>query len=276
MLDRAYSLLHVRSFDEDKRIIRGVATTPEADRVGDVVVSTGVTFKNPMPLLWQHEHAKPVGRVTFDPPTDKGITFEAWLPTIAEPGVLKDRVDEAWHSVRAGLVTAVSIGFRALDGAVESLKDGGLRFLRTEVLELSLVTVPANASATITEVKAIDARLRAKRTQQPRGDTKVPTPFGPIAAVRLTRGLELHLHSLDARAQVTVKLTRIAAQELADALLEYAGAPTKGYVLGNSICFPAQDQTPVPAEFRKSKGAVRFGGAAAKSAGGAVRLTRAR
>lgn len=155
-MDRAYSILNVKSFDDEQRIIRGIATTPETDRVGDIVVSEGVQFKNPSPLLWQHQHDKPVGTVKFSKPTAKGVEFEAQMPKIDEPGALKDRVDEAWQSVKAGLVTAVSIGFRSVDGAVERMKDGGLKFLKTEVMELSLVTIPANASAVITAIKSID------------------------------------------------------------------------------------------------------------------------
>lgn len=157
-MDRAYSILNVKGYDDEQRIIRGIATTPEPDRVGDIVVSEGVQFKNPMPLLWQHQHDKPVGTVRFSKPTAKGVEFEAQLPKIDEPGALRDRVDEAWQSVKAGLVTAVSIGFRSLDGAVERLKEGGVKFLKTEVIELSLVTIPANASAVITAIKSVDSK----------------------------------------------------------------------------------------------------------------------
>jgi len=176
MTNRAYSILHVKSYDDEQRVIRGVATTPETDRMGDVVVSTGVRFKNPMPLLWQHQADKPVGTVAFSKPTDDGIEFEAKLPKIAEPGALKDRVDEAWQSVKAGLVSAVSIGFRAVDDAYEVMKTGGIKFLKTEVLELSLVTIPANASATITAIRSIDIEQRA--ALGPPGDDKPPGVTG--------------------------------------------------------------------------------------------------
>jgi HK97 family phage prohead protease len=154
MTNRAYAVLEIKNVAEDKRIIRGVATTPSTDRVGDIVEPMGVSFKNPMPLLWQHQHDKPVGFVKFDKPTKEGITFEAELPQIAEAGTLRDRIEEAWQSVKAGLVSAVSIGFRAVEYAF--LDDGGIRFMKTEVYELSLVTIPANADAVIT-AKNFDA-----------------------------------------------------------------------------------------------------------------------
>jgi HK97 family phage major capsid protein len=72
---------------------------------------------------------------------------------------LKDRVDTAWGEIKAGLVRAVSIGFRTLE--YSRIEGGGLRFLETEVLELSLVTVPANQSATIQSIKHFDTQQRA-------------------------------------------------------------------------------------------------------------------
>lgn len=168
-MNRAYSVLQVRSVDDDARVIRGIATTPSPDRMGDVVEPLGVSFKNPMPLLWQHNHSQPVGTVKFDKPTKDGITFEASVAIIDEPGVLKYRVDEAWQSVKAGLVRAVSIGFRSLEHTV--MKDGGWRFIKSEVLELSLVTIPANADATITAIKSIDTELRAASGRTSASDT---------------------------------------------------------------------------------------------------------
>jgi HK97 family phage prohead protease len=98
-----------------------------------------------MPLLWQHKTDKPVGMAKFDKPTAKGIDFEASLAKVDEPGTLKDRVDEAWQSVKLGLVRAVSIGFRPIEYSF--IDNGGVRFVETEVMELSLVTIPANQDA---------------------------------------------------------------------------------------------------------------------------------
>lgn len=159
MQNRAYSILEIKSVDEEKRIIRGTATTPTPDRVGDIVEPLGVKFKNPMPLLWQHKSALPVGQVRFDKATEDGIEFEAVLARPKTSQVLVDRVEEAWESVKLGLVKAVSIGFRAIEYSF--MDDGGIRFVETEVMELSLVTIPANADATINSIKSVDASLLA-------------------------------------------------------------------------------------------------------------------
>ena len=155
MTRRAYSLLEIKAVNEDRRIIRGVATTPAVDRVGDIVEPLGVKFNNPMAFLWQHDHSKPIGTVKFDKPTASGITFEAELPIIDEPGTLKDRVDEAWQSIKLGLVRAVSIGFRAIEYSF--IENGGIKFTETEVYELSAVTIPAQPDAVMTSIKNMDA-----------------------------------------------------------------------------------------------------------------------
>lgn len=152
-MERAYSLLEIRSADDDERVIEGIASTPSADRYGDVVDPMGANFVVPMPLLWQHDARQPVGEVTFAKPTKAGIPFKARLARIDEPGTLKDRLDEAWQSVKSRLVRAVSIGFRSLEHSY--IEGGGIKFAKWEWLELSLVTIPANAEATITSIKSI-------------------------------------------------------------------------------------------------------------------------
>lgn len=155
MHDRAYSTLEIKAVDDGKRVIRGIATTPTVDRVGDVIDPLGVQFKNPMPFLWQHDHQSPVGTVKFDKPTKDGITFEAEFvdPATVESASLKDRLQMAWDSVKTGLVRAVSIGFRPLEYSF--MDAGGINYLQTEVYELSGVTIPANAEALISGVKSL-------------------------------------------------------------------------------------------------------------------------
>ena len=154
-MNRAYSVLDVKAVNAETRTITGWATTPGVDRVGDVVEPLGVQYKNPLPLLWQHDHQQPVGLVEFGKPTAKGVPFTATFAEVTEPVGLFNRIEEAWQSVKAGLVRAVSIGFR--DMGSEPIKGSwGTRFLKTEVYELSLVTIPANAEATITSIKSFD------------------------------------------------------------------------------------------------------------------------
>src|SRR5262245_37038945 len=163
MIGHAYSLLEVKSFNDDLRVIEGIATTPITDRMDDIVESRGAQFKLPMPLLWQHHTGEPVGHVEYAEIKDNGIPFRARIAKIEEPGELKNLVDKAWQAVKSRLVRGVSIGFRSLeDEQIDSDKGywGGTCFKKWEWLELSLVTVPANADASIQTIRSIATAAR--------------------------------------------------------------------------------------------------------------------
>ena len=58
------------------------------------------------------------------------------------------RVDEIRELVEAGILRAVSVGFRPLEYAARpGSKSGGKIYLRSELMEASLVSIPANPNA---------------------------------------------------------------------------------------------------------------------------------
>jgi HK97 family phage major capsid protein len=156
MFDRAYAVLHVAAFNDDARTFTGIATTPTPDRRGNVFEPSGLTFHNPIPLLFHHDNERPIGFATLGTPTAAGVAFEGTIPRIVDPGPLHDRVNEAWQSIKAGIIRAVSIGVRPHKNGVEPIKEGGLRFTKGEIVELSLVTIPANVEATILTIQSFD------------------------------------------------------------------------------------------------------------------------
>jgi HK97 family phage prohead protease len=157
MLLQAYSVLTIKAVDKEQRTIEGWATTPTTDRVGDIVEPEGAEFKLPLPLLWQHDSGQPVGHVISAKVSKAGIWIKAKFATIDEEGLLRDRLEEAWQSVRVGLVRGLSIGFRSLEHSL--IEDTyGYRYLRWSWLELSTVTIPANADASIQTIKAAFGR----------------------------------------------------------------------------------------------------------------------
>jgi HK97 family phage major capsid protein/HK97 family phage prohead protease len=171
-MNRAYSLIDIKSVSEETRSIEGIASTPTPDRMGDVVEPKGAKFSLPLPLLWQHNASQPVGHVTVARAGKDGISIKATLAKIDEPGPLKDIVDTAWQAVKAKLVRGLSIGFSPLE--FSHLKEGGMHFTSWDWLELSLVTIPANAEATIQTVKSIDAELLAASGESNGGEIKHP------------------------------------------------------------------------------------------------------
>lgn len=158
-MDRAYSTLTIKSFDPELRVIEGIASTPQPDRAGDVLVPEGAEFSLPMPLLWQHSTDLPIGEVTAAKVTADGITITAKLATIDEPGRLKDRLDEAWQSIKARLVRGLSVGLKPIDASPlkKGNPSGGLKITRWMWAETSAVTIPMNVAATITAIKSAAA-----------------------------------------------------------------------------------------------------------------------
>ena len=164
--------LDIKSYDDEQRIITGFATTSNPDRGDDVVDPFGVKFKNPLPLLLHHEKDCPVGEVYFDPPTAKGIRFRAHIPKVIEPGIVRDRTDEAWHSVKYGLIKGTSIGYLPIEQYRRAT--GGRDLKKIETFEMSLVVVPMNEEATIHHIKSLDAAALAASGRTDRS----PSPPG--------------------------------------------------------------------------------------------------
>lgn len=155
MLEHAWALLEVKSADLETRTITGIASTPTLDRQGHVFDTTGATFAKAVPLLLHHDRERPIGTAKLSTRVN-AIHFEATLPTVTDPGPLRDRIEDAWQTVKAGLMRGASIGYRILSDGVEVLKDGNLRITKSEICELSLVTIPANAEASILTIKSLD------------------------------------------------------------------------------------------------------------------------
>ncbi|KAA5961016.1 MULTISPECIES: phage major capsid protein [Pantoea] len=159
-LKHACTLMTVKSVNEDDRIITGIASTPSPDRDGDILESEGAKFRNDTPFLWQHDSTQPIGICT-PARVKEGLQITAKLvkPTPDMPSQLASRLDEAWTSIKAGLVRGLSIGFRPIEYSF--LDEGGIRFLSWDLLEVSAVTIPANAECSIDTVKSFDRQFLA-------------------------------------------------------------------------------------------------------------------
>lgn len=157
MLKRAWSTIEFKAVDEDKRLIEGIASTPATDRYEDVVEPEGAQYKLPLPFLWQHQHSTPIGWVEDVKTSKSGIRVRVRM---AAAGVTEE-IDKAWSLIKAGLVRGMSIGFTPIESAHIN-GTYGYHYTKWDWLELSAVTVPANADCSITSIKSIDQEhLRA-------------------------------------------------------------------------------------------------------------------
>ena len=143
-MKKSFEGFEIKSFDAEKRTFKGIASTPNQDRVKDVMLPEGATFKLPMPLLLHHNHTAPVGQVTDAKLTSKGIEVEMYLPNIEQEGTLKSRIDEAYLSLEHGLIQGLSVGFIPNWDKADMIEGGGVQFNEWEWYELSLVTIPCN------------------------------------------------------------------------------------------------------------------------------------
>jgi uncharacterized protein len=134
------------------RQVRVVVSTASVDRHGDIVEITGIELenyrKNPV-VLCQHDHDEPIARCV-----QVGIVngrLEA-LVQFPDEGV-SSKSDEVYGLVKAGVLNAVSIGFIPMEWSFLDDKNPweGRRFSRCEMIEFSIVSVPANADALIIE-----------------------------------------------------------------------------------------------------------------------------
>jgi HK97 family phage prohead protease/HK97 family phage major capsid protein len=120
------------------------------DRMGEIITSTGWDLsnfkKNPI-ALFAHRSDFPIGRW-------KGLSVEdgklRGQLEIAPEGT-SARIDEVRKLVDAGILKAVSVGFRSKKKEVMDEKAdpyfGPFRYLSQELVECSLVSVPANPNA---------------------------------------------------------------------------------------------------------------------------------
>lgn len=134
----------VSSSDKSLKIA-GYANTTSKDRSGDIVLpeawAKGVeNFRRNPILLYQHDHSKPIGRVSAVTVDKKGIFVEA---TISEAA-------ERQHGVKTlisdGVLKSFSVGFRVKDANYDKVADT-FYIKDVELLEISVVSVPANQNS---------------------------------------------------------------------------------------------------------------------------------
>lgn len=132
-----------------ERQARVICSTEDADRAGDIVVQEGIDLSaykmNPI-VLWGHDTNQPIAKAS-----DIGIVDGKLMATVDFPPVgTSAKADEICALVKAGVVSAVSIGFTPIE--MEPLdpsnpKKGPQRYVKSELGEFSFVSVPANKDA---------------------------------------------------------------------------------------------------------------------------------
>ena len=120
-----------------------VMSDGSVDRMGDVIEPDGwrldAFHRNPV-ALFGHDPGFPIGKWR-----DVGVRKGQLTGRLELMDPVSERLREIHAAVAAGVLRAVSVGFHS--NSIEPLKSGGNRFTEAELVECSLVSVPANPNA---------------------------------------------------------------------------------------------------------------------------------
>jgi len=96
-------------------------------------------------MLWQHDQYSPIGVWTSAKEDQNGLMLEGEINLNVKTG------HEAYELLKQGALKGLSIGFRTVDSIYD---DANVRHLReVNLMEVSIVTFPANTEASVTSVK---------------------------------------------------------------------------------------------------------------------------
>jgi HK97 family phage prohead protease len=127
------------------RQVRVVASDATIDRTGDVLIPGGCDLTdyrgNPI-VLADHDPTQPIGTADASLRNNR---IEAVINFA--PAGISEKADTYCGLMKSNVLRTVSVGFKPLDA--EPRKGGGITYKRWQLLELSIVAVPANPAAIV-------------------------------------------------------------------------------------------------------------------------------
>jgi HK97 family phage prohead protease len=143
-------MIHKKTHADTSKGLTFVLSDESVDRMGDVIRASGWRvanfLKNPV-ALFGHDSRFIIGQ--WRDLRVEGTALKGRLQLA--PSGTSDRIDEVRRLVAADILRAVSVGFRDIESRPRRDADGkalgGFEFLKQELVEVSMVAVPANANA---------------------------------------------------------------------------------------------------------------------------------
>jgi HK97 family phage prohead protease len=261
-----------------ERQVRVIASTADVDRMGDVVVQSGVQlanfFANPI-VLYQHDPSTPIGRANAVRITPAGLEMTIDFA----PAGISAKADEVCGLVKSGILIGISIGFDPLE--IEPMNPayprGPQRYLKCDLMEVSIVSIPANPSA------AVIAKRFQTRNHAPRGKGLVD--LGQVAVIleslgfvqaraRIEAALEGDGSKLPAQLAEVMQdlgaaLVAMTAEEVAEAVADAQGSSGQEGDLGDldraDVAVVLAATSPLARRFRAALCRAKAGGFRLKS-----------
>jgi len=184
--------------------IAGYANTVDKDRSGDIVEAAAWAKgldnfrKNPI-LLYQHKQDMPIGKVDKVVVDPRGLFIEASVSEAAE------KQHSAQTLIKDGALKSFSVGFIAKDGKYNEKTDT-FKITEVELLEISIVSIPANQNSVFSIKKALNDEdreaLKAKFKSDDSDDVAEPVER---VEINLTEEPVIEEKSIEASTQVIEK-----------------------------------------------------------------------
>lgn len=154
--------------------VAGIASTANKDRVGDTVQqnwNTAEFARNPV-LYWNHDNNMVLGHVTKMEITPDGLVYEAELATTALAMEVQTLIAEGHFTGNPGEAFS-SVRFQSTPESIEETNTG-YNFKDNKLMEISIVSMPANLDAMITSRSAEYPTLSKCIACTPEPDTPAP------------------------------------------------------------------------------------------------------
>lgn len=200
----------------DSIYISGYASTTDVDRQGDVIPASvwekGLEnyLKNPI-ILAYHDHDDPCGRMVEHRIDEKGLWIKARISAAAE----------VFNLVKDGVLTAFSVGFRIKDAEYNPAAEVFI-VKELELLEISVVAVPANQNTLFSLAKSFDNDTDYKSFKlqfAPSSETAKGLESAKEAKSTITKEWNMNPEEIQ---KMLADAAKQAAQEAAKALAEQA------------------------------------------------------
>lgn len=180
---------------EEKGVIEGYASTyGNLDRQNDIIQAGAfkAAHGKKFPIFALHDPGKALGVGTVHE-DEKGLKIKMKLEIEnTDSDTLRERAKEYYAMAKAGIIQRMSVGFITKKHEWETKKEGEReryirKILEAELLEVSLVPIPANDKARITSVKSDEkpslqdlekriAELEAKLAEKPADNPAAAEP----------------------------------------------------------------------------------------------------
>jgi uncharacterized protein len=160
--------LELKADDKERGKIKGYAAVfGNIDRHGDILQPNSLKNKGAkVPLLWNHNPDEVIGSVKLTE-DEKGYFYDGVIAVNSKNEDIRKKAEWVYSLIEEGHVNRNSFGFIIEEGKWETRKINGKQehvFLitKTDVAEVSIVPMPANPKAGVTDLKSYTGELEKR------------------------------------------------------------------------------------------------------------------